>query len=129
MSSPLNKGSHSVYAIHLHMVFVTKYRKKVITQDMLIRIGEIFAHVCTKRKAQSCGGAHARSSQRVHQFSGCVDELTPAIPPVRSERVAPLRFASLREGKPCGIGCNPYSQRRKRGFTGALSSKLVGRCI
>ncbi len=46
----LKKGSHSVYSIHLHLVFVTKYRHKVITAPMLVRIGEIFSGVCAKSK-------------------------------------------------------------------------------
>lgn len=42
------KGSHSVFSIHLHLVFVTKYRRKVLTSAMLDRLSEIFAHVCIK---------------------------------------------------------------------------------
>ena len=42
------KGSHSVYSIHLHLVFVTKYRRKVITSLMLERMNEIFGQVCCK---------------------------------------------------------------------------------
>ena len=42
------KGSHSVYSIHLHLVFVTKYRRKVITAPMLERMNEIFGRVCWK---------------------------------------------------------------------------------
>ena len=29
-----NKGSHSVYQLTYHIIFVTKYRKKVITDEM-----------------------------------------------------------------------------------------------
>ncbi len=42
------KGSHSVFSIHLHLVFVTHYRKKAITLPMLDRMGEMFAQVCLK---------------------------------------------------------------------------------
>lgn len=31
----LRSGSHVVFRIHLHIVFVTKYRRKVLTQKML----------------------------------------------------------------------------------------------
>jgi putative transposase len=31
----LRSGSHVVFRIHLHIVFVTKYRRKVLTQAML----------------------------------------------------------------------------------------------
>ena len=46
------KGSHSVFSVQLHMVFVTKYRRKVITSAMLERLHEIFANVCIKTKCQ-----------------------------------------------------------------------------
>jgi putative transposase len=46
------KGSHSVFSIQLHMVFVTKYRRKVITATMLERLHEVFANVCIKTKCQ-----------------------------------------------------------------------------
>ena len=46
------KGSHSVFSIHLHLVFVTKYRRKVITALMLERLHELFANVCIKTKCQ-----------------------------------------------------------------------------
>lgn len=46
------KGSHSVFSIHLHLVFVTKYRRKAITASILERLQEIFANVCIKTKCQ-----------------------------------------------------------------------------
>src|SRR4028119_1684215 len=50
MEIKLRSNSHSVFAIHLHLVFVTKYRRKVITQDILTRLSEVFTHVCEKQK-------------------------------------------------------------------------------
>ncbi len=46
-----HKGSHSVYSIHLHLVLVTKYRRKVITLPMIERMSEIFQHICKKKKS------------------------------------------------------------------------------
>ncbi|MDJ0535874.1 MAG: IS200/IS605 family transposase [Xenococcaceae cyanobacterium MO_207.B15] len=46
-----NKGSHSVYSIHLHLVLVTKYRRKVITLPMIERMAEIFQNICKKKKS------------------------------------------------------------------------------
>ncbi|GET35416.1 IS200/IS605 family transposase [Microseira wollei] len=48
----VRKGSHSVFSVHLHFVFVTKYRRKVLTAQMLDRMREIFAHVCLKTKCR-----------------------------------------------------------------------------
>lgn len=46
------KGSHSVFSIQLHMVFVTKYRRKVITNTMLERLREILENICIKTKCR-----------------------------------------------------------------------------
>lgn len=42
-----NTGSHVVYKINLHIVFVTKYRREVLTQPMLDRIPDILSRVLT----------------------------------------------------------------------------------
>ena len=42
------KGSHSIFSIQLHFVFVTKYRKKVINAPILDRMHEIFTNICIK---------------------------------------------------------------------------------
>ena len=46
------KGSHSVFSLHLHFVFVTKYRRKVITTPILERLHEILANICIKTKCR-----------------------------------------------------------------------------
>jgi putative transposase len=46
-----HKGSHSVYSIHLHLVFVTRYRRQVITADMMQRMAEVFQVVAKKNKS------------------------------------------------------------------------------
>ena len=57
------KGSHSVFSVHLHLVFVTKYRRKTITVTILERLHEIFANVCIKTKC------------RLIEFSGETDHV------------------------------------------------------
>lgn len=52
MLSKANKSSHAVYSIQLHVVFVTKYRKNVITPEIMQRIGEVFQRVCMKGKSK-----------------------------------------------------------------------------
>jgi putative transposase len=38
----------TVYSLSIHLVFVTKYRKKVIDAVMLVRLKEILALTCSK---------------------------------------------------------------------------------
>ncbi len=47
----LRKISHAVFSIHLHIVFVTKYRRKVLTQEMLDDLKEIFRRVLEKNNS------------------------------------------------------------------------------
>ena len=42
------KGSHSVFSVRLHFVFVTHYRRKVITAQMLERLREMIWQVSRK---------------------------------------------------------------------------------
>jgi len=48
----LKSHAHCAYNLHIHIVFVTKYRKNVITESILARLKEIFAKLC---ETQKCG--------------------------------------------------------------------------
>jgi putative transposase len=52
------KGSHSVFSVRLHFVFVTHYRRKAITAQMLERLREMFFQVCKKMDCEllECSG-------------------------------------------------------------------------
>jgi putative transposase len=39
-------GSHSVYAIHLHLVWVTKYRKPVLGGAVGVRVRDLIREIC-----------------------------------------------------------------------------------
>lgn len=41
-------GFRSVYTLTVHILFVTKYRRKVINQSVLHRLKEIFEETCAK---------------------------------------------------------------------------------
>ncbi|MCX7596975.1 MAG: IS200/IS605 family transposase [Fischerella sp.] len=51
MQHSLRKSSHAVFCIHLHIVLVTKYRRKVITPEILSRLQEIFTDLCEQQKS------------------------------------------------------------------------------
>ena len=50
MSSNYNKGFRSVYKLTAHIVLVTKYRKKAISEKVLLRLKEIFTETLSKWK-------------------------------------------------------------------------------
>ncbi|KKL60008.1 hypothetical protein LCGC14_2209620 [marine sediment metagenome] len=51
-SSLIRAGRHCVFLIHIHLVFVTKYRKDVLTKESIASCRESFTKVCKKFDAQ-----------------------------------------------------------------------------
>lgn len=48
----LRRGRHVVFNLHVHLVFVAKYRRKVFTKEILDDMRQIFKSVCTDFEAQ-----------------------------------------------------------------------------
>ena len=46
MSNTLRSGRHCVFCLHTHLVFVTKYRKKIFTPKIIKRLKEIMFSIC-----------------------------------------------------------------------------------
>jgi len=45
-SKDLRRGRTCVFALHFHLVFVTKFRKRVFTKEILVSTREVFKSVC-----------------------------------------------------------------------------------
>jgi putative transposase len=45
-------GRHCVFNLHVHLVFVTKYRKKIFTKAYLDFMQKIFADICVDYQAE-----------------------------------------------------------------------------
>jgi putative transposase len=54
----LRSGAHSVFSIHLHVVFVTKYRRQVLTKKMITDCQEVFNRVLEANQSnlKECNG-------------------------------------------------------------------------
>jgi putative transposase len=51
-STGFRRGRSCVFLLHVHLVFVTKYRRKVFTQRILQELKAIFASVCSDFEAE-----------------------------------------------------------------------------
>ncbi len=51
MSSDLRRGRTCVFLIHVHLVFVTKYRRRVFTKPILNELRTVFSSVCSDFEA------------------------------------------------------------------------------
>ncbi|MGL5719872.1 MAG: IS200/IS605 family transposase [Alphaproteobacteria bacterium] len=52
MQYPLHKANHSVYAIHLHVYLVTKYRRKFLSEPIAKRVHELCQGICQGKKCE-----------------------------------------------------------------------------
>ncbi len=48
----IRTGRHCVFNLHVHLVFVTKYRKKVFTKRILEQMKSLIERVCTEFEAE-----------------------------------------------------------------------------
>jgi putative transposase len=52
VSSEIRHGRHCVFQLHVHLVFVTKYRYRTLDGDAITRLRTIFSKVCNDFEAQ-----------------------------------------------------------------------------
>jgi len=75
-SQELSAHAHCVYRISYHIVFVTKYRKKVLSPEMLNRLGEHFFRLC---KNAGCELVEFNGeADHVHLLVGAHPGITPS---------------------------------------------------
>lgn len=56
MSSDYRKGSHTVFRLELHLVWITKYRYHVLKGDVATRAQELIRRICAEEKAEILSG-------------------------------------------------------------------------
>ena len=69
-------GSHSVFNIEYHFVWVTKYRYKVLTGDVALRVRELVRQTCESFEIQIMKGVV--SSDHVHIFVSAPPTMAPS---------------------------------------------------
>src|SRR5487761_2465479 len=48
----IRHGRHCIFMMHVHLVFVTKYRREVFTKEILDELRPVFASVCKDFEAE-----------------------------------------------------------------------------
>jgi putative transposase len=48
----IRRGRHCIFNLHVHLVFVTKYRRTVFTKNILSDLADIFSSVCRDFEAE-----------------------------------------------------------------------------
>ena len=49
-------GAHSVFEIHLHLVWVTKYRRNVLTGEVSLRLRDLIREICASHEVNIMKG-------------------------------------------------------------------------
>nr|MCR5562119.1 IS200/IS605 family transposase [Desulfovibrio sp.] len=64
--SNYRKGSYSVFSIHVHVVWITKYRKKILSGDIAQRARSLIRAICEKHQVEILKGHIA--PDHIHLF-------------------------------------------------------------
>lgn len=70
------KGAHTVYRLHYHFVFVTKYRKPALRGQVGLRVRELVREVCKTQDIEIIKG-HVRP-EHVHLLLSVPPKLAPS---------------------------------------------------
>ena len=69
-------GSHTVFSIEYHFVWVTKYRYQVLTDDVALRVRELVRQTCESFEIQIMKGVV--SKDHVHIFVSAPPTMAPS---------------------------------------------------
>jgi putative transposase len=100
----IRHGRHCVFNLHVHLVFVTKYRKAVFSQAVLSELENIFSSVCKDFEAELVEFDGERD--HVHLLVNyppkiAVSNLVNSLKGVSSRLIRRMRFAEI-ENILCG---------------------------
>ena len=68
------RGAHTVFEIHLHLVWVTKYRKAAVVGDVAVRVRDLIRDICGQHDVKILKGHVAKD--HVHLFVSIPPQVT-----------------------------------------------------
>lgn len=71
-----NKGSHTVYDIKYYVIWVTKYRQRVLNKQISSRLRELICQGCKARNITIIRGSIGKDY--VHMLIGCSPNIAPS---------------------------------------------------
>ena len=93
------KGSHTLYEINYHFVWVTKYRYPILRGEVAERTRELIRQICLSREINILKGCV--SKDHVHALMSCPPKLSPAkvmqYVKGRSSRVLQMEYPHLQK--------------------------------
>ncbi|WP_104685813.1 IS200/IS605 family transposase [Helicobacter suis] len=97
-SSDIRHGRHCVFLLHVHLVFVTKYRRKAFSKEVIDFLGEVFKKVCEDFESELV--EFDGESDHVHLLINyppkvSISKLVNSLKGVSSRRVRAQQFKSV----------------------------------
>ena len=74
--STYRKSSHTVYLLHYHCVFTTKYRRPILRGDVAVRLRDLVREICRSHEVDILRG-HVRP-EHVHLLLSVPPNLAPS---------------------------------------------------
>ena len=68
------RGAHTVFEIHLHIVWTTKYRRPALTGEVGLRVRDLIREICAKHEVSIMKGHISRD--HVHLFVSIPPQVT-----------------------------------------------------
>ena len=99
-SNDIRHGRHCVFKMHVHLVFVTKYRREVFTKEILEELRNLFAGVCKDFEARlvEFDGEDDHVHLLVNYHSKvAVSTLVNSLKGVSSRMIRQKRYPSIRK--------------------------------
>ena len=99
MSTDYRHGSHTISRLSAHIVWVTKYRKKVLTGDIQIRCRDLIKQVCDSEDVRILKGAVSKDHVHIlieYRPSLSISEFVKRVKG-RSSRLLQQEFPTLRK--------------------------------
>jgi putative transposase len=98
-NNDIRRGRHCVFLMHVHLVFVTKYRGEVFTKEMLDSLRSIFTSICSDFEAQLV--EFDGQDDHVHLLVSyppktCVSALVNSLKGVSSRMIRQKNYPSIR---------------------------------
>lgn len=129
LSTDLRKGRNCVFLMHVHLVFVTKYRCNVFTKAILEELGKVFHSVCNDFGAQLAEFEGERD--HVHLLVNyppkvSVSKLVNSLKGVSSRLIRKARHPTIREAL---WGDNLWSPSYFAGACGGAPLEIIRQYI
>ena len=71
-----NKGSHTIYDIKYHIIWVTKYRYHVLNGNVALRVRELIRQGCNARGVNILQGSVGK--EHIHLLVSCPPSIAPS---------------------------------------------------